>query len=111
MLGGEKVETVTTVDDLQSLVHPEDRERLQQSLVPVLKGEARFYEVQHRVRNRFGEWRWILSRAKVSERDTAGQALRMTGTNADITAMKEVERLKNEFVSTVSHELRTPLTA
>lgn len=111
MLGGEKVETVTTVDDLQSLVHPEDRERLQQSLVPVLKGEARFYEVQHRVRNRFGEWRWILSRAKVSERDAAGQALRMTGTNADITAMKEVERLKNEFVSTVSHELRTPLTA
>ena len=29
----------------------------------------------------------------------------------DISARKEMEQLKDEFISTVSHELRTPMTA
>jgi len=29
----------------------------------------------------------------------------------DVTALKQVDRIKSEFVSTVSHELRTPLTS
>ena len=35
----------------------------------------------------------------------------MLGLMRDVTELREVERLKRDFVSTVSHELRTPLTS
>ena len=46
--------------------------------------------------------------------DASGSSTRPIGVVAvlnDITSNKQVERLKDEFVSVVSHELRTPLTA
>jgi PAS domain S-box-containing protein len=43
--------------------------------------------------------------------DDDGNVNGFVGITKDITASKEVERIKNEFISTVSHELRTPLTS
>ena len=43
-------------------------------------------------------------------RDSAGEAY-VSVVAHDITQRKEVERLKDEWVSTVSHELRTPLAS
>lgn len=46
--------------------------------------------------------------------DASGASARPIGVVAvlnDITSSKQVEQLKDEFVSVVSHELRTPLTA
>jgi signal transduction histidine kinase len=42
--------------------------------------------------------------------DDAGSITNIVSVLYDISAMKEVERLKSQFVSDVSHELRTPLT-
>ncbi len=39
-----------------------------------------------------------------------GQTINLVGVEHDISALKEVDRLKSQFVSDVSHELRTPLT-
>ncbi len=42
--------------------------------------------------------------------DAAKQVINLVGVEHDISALKEVDRLKSQFVSDVSHELRTPLT-
>lgn len=43
-------------------------------------------------------------------RTNIGRSRYFTGILRDVTARKEMEIMKNEFVSTVNHELRTPLT-
>lgn len=43
--------------------------------------------------------------------DPDGAVTHYVGLMVDLTGHKELERLKNELVSTVSHELRTPLTS
>lgn len=40
-----------------------------------------------------------------------GEYIGMVLTMHDVTAEREIDQMKNEFVSTVSHELRTPLTS
>ncbi|HLL52963.1 MAG TPA: response regulator [Myxococcaceae bacterium] len=44
-------------------------------------------------------------------RDDKGRITGFLGMGFDVSARKEVDRIKNEFISTVSHELRTPLTS
>jgi PAS domain S-box-containing protein len=44
-------------------------------------------------------------------RDEAGNVTGVAAGFQDITRLRELDRIKNEFVSVVSHELRTPLTA
>ncbi|NMG76045.1 response regulator [Aromatoleum diolicum] len=46
----------------------------------------------------------------VSETVVGGRRF-FTGIIRDITARKQAERIKKEFISTISHELRTPLTS
>ena len=109
ILGGEAMASVTPIEKLQLLVHPNDLPALREQLRRLLSGKIEGYRVEHRVKNRYGDWLWIESVAKVSERDATGRAIRVTGTNGDITARKRLADMKNAFVAAVSHELRTPL--
>jgi diguanylate cyclase (GGDEF)-like protein/PAS domain S-box-containing protein len=90
-LGGEAKPTTSTSEELLMLAHPDDRPGLWTAAVAVIKGEVPEYDVEHRVRARSGEWIWIHSRGRVIERNSAGRALRMAGTNADITERKRIE--------------------
>lgn len=91
LLGGEAQSTVTTFDELSSMVHPDDFPTLQAHLREVLKGLRPQYDAEHRVRTRSGEWKWVHSMGKIVTRTANGDALRLTGTNADIDDRKQAQ--------------------
>ncbi|MGH6692388.1 MAG: GAF domain-containing protein, partial [Gammaproteobacteria bacterium] len=92
LLHDEPRETVTTVPDLVQLAHPDDRRMLQELASDTIRGRRASYDAEYRVKAKNGEWKWILSRGKVVERDAGGSALRVIGTNVDITERKIQEQ-------------------
>lgn len=92
-------------------VHEDDQDRLQLALMETLSGQRPYLRMEYRIRAAGRQWRWIEAHARVVERTSRGEPMRLTGTQADITERKDLERLQAEFVATVSHELRTPLTS
>ncbi|MEX2197396.1 MAG: EAL domain-containing protein [Burkholderiales bacterium] len=90
-LGLPRAPTATSVTALMQGVHADDLPRAVEMSKEALKGERADYVEEHRYRAADGEWKWLLSRGKVTERATTGRALRMTGINLDITARKRAE--------------------
>ena len=56
-----------------------------------LEGRLPVYEAEYRIRNKSGEWKWVLARGKVGEWDANGKPLRMIGTTLDIDERKRAE--------------------
>jgi diguanylate cyclase (GGDEF)-like protein/PAS domain S-box-containing protein len=92
MLGGRPELTRTTFSALEQITHPEDKPLLQQALRDALKGLATHYRTEHRVKAGDRGWIWIQSHGQVTERDSAGYATRLVGTNADVTERKRAEQ-------------------
>ena len=94
----------------QTLTHPDDIEADMRLLRDTLAGHIDRYRMEKRYLHKSGRVVWgLLSVSLV--RDSAGRPNYFVSQIQDITEQKEIERLKNEFISVVSHELRTPLTA
>lgn len=122
-------------DAWRSGLHPEDVWRCEFETQQALSGEQEF-NTEFRVCWPDGSVHTIRALAHV-ERDRGGSAIRMTGTNWDITAQKETERklqesnrklgeavmralqlqqaaeaaniAKSNFLANMSHEIRTPM--
>ena len=73
-------------------------------------GAREGYRREQRLRRFDGTMMWGAVTVSVM-RDAEGRPRHAVGMIEDITERKEVERLKDEFVSVVGHELRTPLTS
>jgi PAS domain S-box-containing protein/putative nucleotidyltransferase with HDIG domain len=80
----------------ETLLHPDDKERTLRTLDQCLSGEIEEYRVEFRLRTKAGDWCWIESRARVAERDLAGNPLRLVGAHTDISERKRGEEALRE---------------
>jgi PAS domain S-box-containing protein len=73
------------------LIHPDDLPATSAALSAYIEGHSDIFSVEHRLKTRSGEWKWILTRGKAVARDDKGEPLRMVGTHTDISERKQFE--------------------
>jgi len=91
MLGYAPGDPSSAPDFWMSLAHPDDRPALNACRERLLNGHEQTYSIEFRLRHRDGHYLPVLARGFVL-RDGDGKALRISGTNTDLTERKEAER-------------------
>ncbi len=97
MLGYNEGEIEPHLSSWEKLVHPHDMPLIQTSLEDHLSGRADWYETEHRMKHKSGEWVWILDKGRVIERSPSGNPIRACGTHLDINARKQAENRQKIF--------------
>lgn len=110
---------------IENLCHPDDRDRVVKHLAKCAYLEdGEILELECRIKNYRGEWRWLRSRDTVFARTKDGKPQHILATAEDITDRvqtnkeiqqelaqeKEINRLKSNFILMLCHDLRTSLT-
>ena len=85
-------ERTLPISELESVVHPDDLEGFRQAIQDATTGKTHNLRFQHRLRHVDGRWMWLETFGEVTERAADGTALRLTGTQTNITERKQLER-------------------
>lgn len=90
IFGYPQAEVVSHLSWWREHVHPDDRERVEQTASHAIHGDAPGWSSEYRFRRKDGSWAWVASRCAI-ERDALGRAHRAVGAMIDISKLKDTE--------------------
>lgn len=85
MLGYKNDNVSESIEEWEARIHEDDLLLVFKALQVHMSGKNSFYECTYRVRCYNGDYRWVLSRGQTVSWDENGNALRMIGTQTDIS--------------------------
>jgi diguanylate cyclase (GGDEF)-like protein/PAS domain S-box-containing protein len=102
-LGYEEDDIARSPEEWIGRVHPEDVRRLQDEIRAHAEGRTFHLECEYRMRHKEGHWIWMLARGTAVR--THGKAVRMAGSQSDITARKRAEEqlVKQAFTDALTN--------
>jgi len=92
-LGYREEEFIDRMLSWSEYVHPNDVTAANLAMQNHLSGKTNDYSIEQRIKNKSGQWVWMLSRGMTISRDATGKATRVVGTHTDISAHKASEQL------------------
>jgi len=117
----EEIQPANTI--WEKLVHPQDKSKSTEQMNKILDCTTKTFEIEQRLQNKVGEWRWFLSRGTVVEYTKDEKPAYFIGIDIDITKRKmdeiasfqyELERQRmtvlSTFIQNAKHEFKTPLS-
>jgi PAS domain S-box-containing protein len=107
---GYSIEELLELDPSRLIDDPESRAQYGPLLKSLLNGRRSRYRRELQLRRSDGSEMWAAATVSAVPGSEEGSILGLVMVS-DISQRKQVERLKDEFVSVVGHELRTPLTS
>lgn len=94
---------------MDSLIHPEDIEKVKAELAMVWNGaNPSSRNLEYRIYHKEGHTVW-LSQDSYPVREAGGNIVCLEGLCRDITKTKKIEEIKDNLMRDVTHELKTPL--
>jgi two-component system sensor histidine kinase UhpB len=93
-LGLSENENSRPLESLLNVMHRDDLGKATIIVHAHIQGHSPSCEIEARIQNNSGEWRWVLILGKVVERDKDGKPSRAAGIMRDITQRKTTEKAK-----------------
>ena len=98
----------------RNLVHPEDLKKSDEKLQACFDKKENFYDCECRIKHKNGNWVWVLDRGKVISRTEEGEPLLISGTQIDISAIKNAEQAikeKQALLETILNSINVGIVA